>query len=90
MPHTDSCYHFPLDCSVRPDGTLHIPVSGYIEDDHFCGCRIVKPDHPDYGLWCWIIQKTADKQHVKERIRFHIIGDADLDKIREEYNHEAT
>ena len=60
------------------DGTLEMKMSGGDEDgSHWTGVMQLRTNHPDYPLWCWIIEQGN---------RFKtLISDEDLEVIREEY-----
>jgi hypothetical protein len=62
---------------VLDDGTIEIKTSWYDRTSHMTGTTEIAPDHPDFGLWTWII---AEGNRFKE-----IISGDDLEVIREEY-----
>lgn len=63
---------------VLDDETIVLKTSWYWSDSHATGETEISPDHPDFGLWKWIM---AEGHRFKK-----IIGDDDLDAIRAEYN----
>ena len=62
---------------VLDDGTVVIKTSWYDRTSHMTGWTEIAPDHPDFGLWTWII---AEGDRFKE-----IISGDDLEVIRDEY-----
>jgi hypothetical protein len=45
---------------------LHVKASGWTREGHWTGERIIKPDHPDYALWRWLVAQPAYHRVVNE------------------------
>ena len=66
--------------SYDDDGTLRIKTSGWQADDtRWSGVTECPMDHPDYGLWRWILHESDCTDHL--------ISEDDLAALRVRFGH---
>jgi hypothetical protein len=77
-------FYWPSVSGVAEDGTIVMRATGYTAGgaEHWTGAHKVKPDSPDYSFWRWVVA------HKKRWT--HFFPDADLPKIRAEYEKDAA